>query len=229
MRTYPNQQRATARQPNPTKPRLTIWPSHGSAISTSSPISRTTACPTISCSSLGDSTECGGGIDFSMHIRQMIFDVAFIQNISDKPISIDGLLGSEVPATGLRPAGSKASSAVGQIALSSGEIKPGETIAVPLAISFIMADSLKQPFENAAGAAKTFKAIQAAKPGTVFELKDEDADPPAVIRKTRESFGPPTTPKPALYAFGPELQLTGPGRRAAMSSFSIRPRVISCS
>ena len=157
----------------------------------------------------GHSTECGGGIDFSMHIRQMIFDVAFIQNISDKPVSIDGLLGSEVPATGLRPAGSKASSAVGQIALSSGELKPGETIAVPLAISFIMADSLKQPFENAAGAAKTFKAIQAAKPGTVFELKDEDADPPAVIRKTRESFGPPTTPKPALYAFGPELQLTG--------------------
>ena len=157
----------------------------------------------------GHATQCGGGIDFSMHIRQMIFDVAFIQNISDKSVSIDALLGSELPAPGLRPAGSDASGAASQIALSAGEIKPGETIAVPLAISFIMADSLKEPFQNAVGAAKTFKAIQAAKPGTVFELKDEDVEPPATIRKTRESFGPPTTPKPALYTFGPELRLTG--------------------
>ena len=157
----------------------------------------------------GHSTVCGGGIDFLMHIRQMMFDVAFIHNLSDKPVSIDGLLGSEVPSRRLRPAGSSASSAVGQIALSSGELKPGETMAIPLAISFVMADSLKQPFENAEGAAKTFKAIQSAKPGSVFELKDEDATPPVVIRKTRESFGPPTVPKPALYAFGPELLLTG--------------------
>ena len=51
----------------------------------------------------GHATECGGGIDFSMHIRQMIFDVAFIQNISDKSVSIDGLLGSELPAPGTAP------------------------------------------------------------------------------------------------------------------------------
>jgi hypothetical protein len=157
----------------------------------------------------GAATECGGGIDFSLHIRQMIFDIAFVQNISDKPVSIEGLLGSEVPAAGLRSAGSGASGAVGQIALSSGEIRPGETIAVPLAISFIMADSLKEPFRDQAGAAKTFKAIEAAKPGTVFELKDEGGDTPVVVRKTRESFAPPTAPKPATYAFGPELQLSG--------------------
>ena len=89
-------------------------------------------------------------------------------------------MGSEVTAAGLRPAGSGASGTVGQIALSSGEIKPGETIAVPLSISFIMADSLKEMFGDQAGAAKTFKAIEAAKPGTVFELKDEGGDTPVV-------------------------------------------------
>ncbi len=157
----------------------------------------------------GAATECGGGIDFSLHIRQMIFDIAFVQNISDKPVSIEGLLGSEVPAAGLRPAGSGASGAVGEIAHSRGEIRPGETIAVPLAISFIMADSLKEPFQDQAGAAKTFKAIEAAKPGTVFELKDEGGDTPVIVRKTRESFAPPTAPKPATYAFGPQLQLSG--------------------
>ena len=176
----------------------------------------------------GSAAECGGGIDFSLHIRQMIFDVAFIQNISDRPLSIEALLGSEVPAEGLRPAGLGPSGAVSQIFPSLGEIMPGGTIAVPLTISFIMADTLKEPFKDQTGATKTFKAIQAAKPGTVFELKDEDADPPAVIRKTRESFGPPTVPKPALYTFGPELQLSGLVMGGSRS-FSIRPRVTSCS
>ena len=157
----------------------------------------------------GAATECGGGIDFSLHIRQMILAVAFIQNISDKPISIEGLLGSEIPAAGLRAAASGVSGAGGQISFSSGEIEPGETIGVPLAISFIMADSLKGPFQDQAGAAKTFKAIEAAKPGTVFALKDEGGDRPVIVRKTRESFAPPTVPKPAIYAFGPELQLNG--------------------
>jgi len=157
----------------------------------------------------GAPAECGGGIDFSLHTRQMILDVAFVQNISDKSLSVEALLGSEVPDAGLRSGGSGPNETVHQIPLSSGEIKPGAMIAVPLTISFIMADSLKKPFKDQAGAAKTFKAIQAAKPGTVFELKDEDAEPPAVVRKTRESFAAPTAPNPAVYVFGPELQLTG--------------------
>src|ERR1700730_4557825 len=82
-------------------------------------------------------------------------------------------------------------------------------MAVPLSISFIMADSLKEPFRDQAGAAKTFRAIEVAKPGTVFELKDESGDTPVAVRKTRESFAPPTAPKPATYAFGPELRLSG--------------------
>ena len=88
--------------------------------------------------------ECGGGIDFSIHIRQMVLDVAFIQNISSKPVSIDGLLGSEAPGLQVAPGRADASCAASRIALAPGEIKPGETIAVPLAISFIMADSLER-------------------------------------------------------------------------------------
>ena len=96
----------------------------------------------------GRSTECGGGIDFSMHIRQMIFDVAFIQNISDKPFRSTGMLGSEVPATGCAPPDRRSERCRRSDRPSSGELMPGGTIAVPLAISFIMADSLKQPFER---------------------------------------------------------------------------------
>ena len=153
----------------------------------------------------GEAAECGGGVDFSIHIRQMVLDVAFIQNISSKPMSIDGLLGSEAPATNLRASASAGAS--GPLALAAGEIKPGETIAVPLAISFVMAGSLENEFGLPAEAAKTYKRIQSGP--AVVELKDDTVDPPVVVKKARESFGPPTAPKPATYFYGPEIALKG--------------------
>lgn len=157
----------------------------------------------------GEASECGGGVDFSIHIRQMLLDIAFIQNISNKPVSIEDLLGSEVQATNLRAAAAGAIGTADRIALADGEIKPGETVALPLAISFIMADSLKAQFGDPAEAAKTFKRIQSAAPGTVFELKDEGDEAARVVKKLRESFGAPTAPKPATYMFGPEVTLKG--------------------
>ena len=112
----------------------------------------------------GEAAECGGGVDFSIHIRQMVLDVAFIQNISSKPMSIDGLLGSEAPATNLRASASAGAS--GPLALAAGEIKPGETIAVPLAISFVMAGSLENEFGLPAEAAKTTSASSPARPSS---------------------------------------------------------------
>ena len=106
----------------------------------------------------GEASECGGGVDFAIHIRQMVLDVAFIQNISKQPVSIEALLGSEMQATNLRAAA--ASGGADRIALAAGEIKPGETVAVPLAISFVMSDSLKSQFADSAGAAKTFERIE---------------------------------------------------------------------
>ena len=155
----------------------------------------------------GEASECGGGVDFAIHIRQMVLDVAFIQNISSKPLSIEALLGSEVQAANLRTAAAGGASA--RVDLSTAEIKPGETVAVPLAISFVMADSLKHQFENATEAAKTFKRIESAPAGTVFELNDDSIDPPTVVKKARESFGARTAPKPATYFYGPEVAVKG--------------------
>jgi hypothetical protein len=155
----------------------------------------------------GEASECGGGIDFSIHIRQMVLDVAFIQNISSKPVSLDGLLGSETAATNLRA--TAAGGASGPLALGADKIRPGETVAVPLAISFVMAGSLKNQFVNPAEAAKTYQRIQSSPAGSMIELKDDTAEPPVVVKKSRESFGAPTAPKPATYFYGPEIALKG--------------------
>jgi hypothetical protein len=148
----------------------------------------------------GSFEDCSSG--FSLYVRQLILDVAFIQNVSESPVSIDGLLGTEAASTQLRPVTPGATAIKGErVALTEGQIQPGETIAVPLAISFVVEDSLKEMFGDQRNADKTFKQIRAAKPGTVFQTSSGES----TIRKARESFGPPKIPKPATYAFGPEL------------------------
>jgi hypothetical protein len=152
----------------------------------------------------GSFEDCSSG--FSLYVRQLILDVAFIQNVSESPVSIDGLLGTEAASTQLRPVTPGATAIKGErVALTEGQIQPGETIAVPLAISVVVEDSLKEMFGDQRNADKTFKQIRAAKPGTVFQTSSGES----TIRKARESFGPPKIPKPATYAFGPELRLTG--------------------
>jgi hypothetical protein len=156
----------------------------------------------------GAPSECGGGINFELHIRQMTLDVAFVQNLSGKPLRLDAVLGSAGGGQALRPIQPGAQAGSGKIALPAGTLKPGETVAVPLAISFPIASSLDRQFHDEKAAAATYKKIQKA-PGTTLELKDEGAEEPIVIRKTKASFASPTVPRPATYAFGPELRLSG--------------------
>ena len=153
----------------------------------------------------GNYSDCGGSIEFNLPNRHLILDVAFIQNVSNSPMQIGALLGTETASTGLRPTSLGTLPDKPQsILLSDRQIQPRETIAVPLAITFVMDEALADEFSNQGDAEKTFKRIQSARSGTVFKAP---TDPP--IRKTRESFDRPTAPKPATYAFGPELRVSG--------------------
>ena len=153
--------------------------------------------------------DCEGyGLALSLYVRQLILDVAFIQNVSDRAVSIDGLLGSEGAITRLRAVMPGATTIEGAtVALPKEQIEPGETIAIPLVISFTMGDGLKEIFGDQRDAEKVFKRIRAAKQGMVFQVGADGSEP--LIRKVRESFGRPTVPGPPTYAFGPELRLSG--------------------
>ena len=153
---------------------------------------------------------CAGGLSslyFQLHIRQLIVDVAFVQNLSDKPVSIEALLGTETGGNQLRKTVSGQTSSPDMIALATDQLQPSETIAFPLRISFVLPGRFQDQFSDSSTAEKTFKTIRAAKPGTIFEMAAEEGD--AAIRKLRESFGAPTLPKPTTYAFGPEIKLDG--------------------
>lgn len=149
---------------------------------------------------------CGGGLDFSLHIRQLIMDAAFIQNLTDKPLSIDGMLGAAVNGAGLRKPETGVVSATDAIGSGIGVLQPSATVVVPLAISFTMASSLADELRDQASAEQVFNKIQALPAGTMLAL--EFAEEPST-KKARESFAAPSLPKPAIYAFGPELRLSG--------------------
>ena len=113
-------------------------------------------------------------------------------------MSIDGVLGSDVSGR-LRKAASGQASSTNKIPLASGQLQPGETIAVPLAITFVTDD-----FGIQSASDKFFKRIRAAKPGSVFQEAYGGS-----IRKMRESFNPPRVFKATPYTFGPELRMGG--------------------
>lgn len=142
-------------------------------------ISRAAAGPTTSSSSparLTFALAVSQVSDFQLHIRQLIVDVAFVQNLSDKPVSIEALLGTETGGNQLRKTVSGQTSSPDMIALVTDQLQPSETIAFPLRISFVLPGRFQDQFSDSSTAEKTFKTIRAAKPGTIFEMAAEEGE-----------------------------------------------------
>lgn len=126
-----------------------------------------------------------GGIEFTLHPPMLNLDVAFIENLSDSALSVDALLGAEIGENELRKAGSaEDAAAAGRLPVNADQLQPGETVAIPLAITFG-----SEPFGNQSMSEAVFNRIRADKPGTVYESGDGEDE--TVVRKVRESFGPP--------------------------------------
>lgn len=167
----------------------------------------------------GHSAICGDGFDFLMHVRQMQLETAFITNISSQPMAIGSLIGGLDPNGSLRvsapPSPQSASEPVPGEAFT---LAPGEKIAVPLRILFVQAGGHDAVFQtdylsglppiNLAAAARIYQSIQSTKPGTIITVKNAD-DPVHALKKVRESFGPPSAPAAADFAWGPAIDLRG--------------------
>jgi len=156
-----------------------------------------------------DEAACGD-FSFQLHIRQLLLDVAFVENISTEVISLEGLVGAAGRATALRKAEqAELSSPSGTIAVAPVKLAPGERIAIPLRILFAPAESLTKLFKDQAAARATYNRIQATPRGTIIRQKAQGAGGPPPLRKVRESFRPPTVPPSNLFSYGPELTLRG--------------------
>jgi hypothetical protein len=145
-----------------------------------------------------------GGFSFSLHLRQLITDVAFIENVSDKPLSLDGFFGSEITSDQLQKEieASQDDASNKELAIQPLTIAPGEKVAVPLRLTFAADPSLSGTFQKNGTAERIFARIQTAKPNTLFRLSDGGS-----LKKVRESFGKPSAPQMGGYLYGPRENL----------------------
>jgi hypothetical protein len=162
---------------------------------------------TINFAACGTDTEIGFNV--ITFVRELILDIALIENISDKDVFIDGLLGKIVERPVLRREDGSSTISDADLTTIKSSIKlvPGETVAIPLRISFVPAPALGDSFSDKDGAMSKYKEIQAAAPGTIFTVKEQEGH--KVVRKVRESFRPPTVPVPNVYVYGPQTNLQG--------------------
>lgn len=155
---------------------------------------------------------CGGGYDFSYYPRQMVLDVAVIQNVSANPMTVGDLLGTQVEDTGLRPPAPPmrgvVAAGVVPIPGTVGKLAPGERAIVPLKMTFVAPTGLSGVFSGKlSDARKIYAEVEKLPAGTV--ITEEPPGEQNTLQKTKESFRAPELPKVTPYMWGPELTLKG--------------------
>jgi hypothetical protein len=167
------------------------------------------------------------GFSFSYYPRPMILDVLTIENLGDDTVSVDRLLGAVQSSSGLRPADESAVLQTAEtVEISDGPapIAPGESLLIPVKMTFVVQDALREAFVDASTAEANFRAIRSVPPDRVFELDfawepyademffDEwRAEQSYWIKtlRTRDDFKPPQTPKMSNLVYGPEIAVHG--------------------
>jgi hypothetical protein len=165
-------------------------------------------------------------MDFRVHQYSFEVEVAIIENVSAKPITINQLFGQAGGSNQLRQAASVPRTTPRQAL--PGEpvtLAPSSRLIVPLRLVFAADDPItvgekaaSSEAEERKQAQESFRKIMARPPGTVFRTeiysalrgktrgKEKDT---YVIRKVRESFKPPSYPAQSDFTFGPEWAFTG--------------------
>jgi hypothetical protein len=163
-------------------------------------------------------------MDFKVNQYSFEVEVAVIENVSAKPITISQLFGQAGGSNELRRA-ALSPRTTGRQVLSSEPVTlaPSSRLIVPLRIVFAADDPVvvgvnaARQAEERKQAQESFRKIMARPPGTVFRTETYSAlrgntrgkEDTYVIRKVRESFKPPSYPARSDFAFGPQWALAG--------------------
>jgi hypothetical protein len=165
-------------------------------------------------------------MDFSVNQYSFEVEVAIIENVSAKPITIRQLFGQAGGSSQLRRAASSPRTTGRQVLPgNSVTLAPSSRLIVPLRLVFAAEEEVTalspevavSKAEERKQAQEGFRKIMARPPGTVFRTEIYSTlrgnmrgkDDTFVIRKVRESFKPPSYPNRSDFAFGPEWSLAG--------------------
>lgn len=147
---------------------------------------------------------------FMLSARPLLLDLAVIENLTAKPIRIDEFMGSARQGSNFRAVddATKPNGTTGSLGLAPTTIDPGKRIALALRIVFSHDTSFDAQIYQVTPD-ETFRRILAKPAKTDFGGTIGGFTAGKTVRKVRESFLRPQTPKAQDYAYGPEIELSG--------------------
>jgi hypothetical protein len=148
---------------------------------------------------------CGGSFDFGFYPRQLVLDVAVIENLTNETLVVQDLLGSALDRMDLRPEEPAASGTSNALPAAVGALAPGERALIPVRMTFVQSNSLAQRFHNVDAAERFYEWLMSQPADRVFRYSNDFV----TVSKRASSYRPPKRPSTATYVYGPELQITG--------------------
>jgi hypothetical protein len=150
---------------------------------------------------LGCPPGCGVGVSSassSLLVRKVMLHTVFVKNISDTPVTVDGLVDAPEALTALRPyLEEKPDGDVEVHHITPITLSPGQTLIIPKRLSLL------PPELNIASSLKVYNLIHAS---TSEYVNRPCADG---VNFRRESFKPPSNPSRRVYSYGPAIVLRG--------------------
>jgi hypothetical protein len=148
---------------------------------------------------------CGGPPGDGIHIRKLVMHTALIRNVSNSPITIDGLSAGRDDSSDLRPySDGQQPPSFANASIAPVKISPGDTLIIPLRLNFVPSDSLDDAFHDLTAANRTYRRIDGS-PGEFISGRCGDS----TVRVRRSEFLPPTKPRANIYSYGPAVVLKG--------------------
>ena len=132
--------------------------------------------------------------------RLVVADVALFENISGKQIIIDRLHGDSTNAPVCRIVSAPTTSGSAPIWAQSIVLGAGERVFVPLKITFIASEHVRQMANNAKRARYAYERFRSLPPGTLIDTGNG-------VKVRNDLLRPPRTPLANDYVYGPEWRL----------------------
>jgi hypothetical protein len=164
----------------------------------------------------GTDATCGGSWQFRLSGPVFKLLIAVVENVGDRPVSIDGIDVLTDGRTELRQLASLETTPQGSWSESSIRLprpvfRPSDGVLIPMRIEF--RTDPETTFRPSAGSA--YEAIRELPPNTRIFFPDSD------IAKPASSFGPHSgQPKAAVFAYGPQISLKD--ARVAKTEIALR-------
>ena len=147
--------------------------------------------------------ECAEGFTFSYTGRDLLLDIAVIENVSGHEIALDGLWGVASRSDALRLTGGD-SGRPDTLPVSTRGLPPGGKLAVPLQFKLLAQES-SIDWNELAQARRVQKQIARGNKNQVVSASEWQRG----FKKTRGSFKPPASPVMKNYVYGRSIDLKG--------------------